>query len=90
MCRRAGNGSFFVTSYYTGQRRTPILVNASNLTIGLSQTSASISETLFSCSFRRMKSIASLQEIFFNLSNPFYMIMAHGPLDGLGEKLIHF
>lgn len=86
VCKRVADGSFKVHTYYTPPLgRSISYVNVSDPSVGLSQMSADVSGTAFSCAFRRVKRIASLSDKFFDLNNPFFIIMAHGSLDSSGD-----
>lgn len=84
MCKRQAGGEYKVETYYNTFFSTS-QVDAAQPSVGLSQISASLSGSFFSCSFRRLKKIDALESEYFNLNNPFYLLVAHGNIGASGK-----
>lgn len=82
-CKRYSNGDYAVETYYNAVRSTS-QVDADQPSLGLSQSSASTSATHFTCSFRRQKRIVEFEGRYFDLNNPFYLLVAHGNVNANG------
>ena len=86
MCKRQADGEYKVETYYNAFYSTS-QVDSAQPSVGLSQISASLSGSYFSCSFRRLKKIDALESEYFNLNNPFYLIVAHGNIGVSGKSV---
>jgi hypothetical protein len=65
--------------YNPASNAPPILIDNSNSMIGLYNASVVEEDGLVNCSFERVVSL-SVQN-YFNLSNPYYLLIASGPIN---------
>ena len=81
MCKSGSNGNY-VEHYFNDGKNTDIL-NANEPSVGLSEYSIVIINSLLTCKFRRLKRIADAKAIenYFDLSIPYYLLAAEGKLD---------
>jgi hypothetical protein len=63
----------------------PTLMNTANPSVGLSNSVVNINNGWLTCSFSRMISMAS-QQNYFDLSKPYYILAAYGPISSGKRK----
>lgn len=85
ICKRLANGEFLVQTYYNSFYDTE-LADPANPSLGLSQIAASLEQSTFTCSFRRLKKIDEQADRYFDLNVPKHILMARGPTYGAGLK----
>ena len=88
MCKYNSNGNSLIQHYYNVGKKSEVLAN-SNPTVGISQPSVSLQDGFLSCSFKRQKK-NSISSRYFDLNNPYYLMLARGLLDGNSIKLVFF
>jgi hypothetical protein len=76
-----GDGFSLVQHYYNAKKNAPVLLDESNPTVGLSNSSIAYKDNFMSCSFKRAKANENVEH-YFNLSKKFNILMAHGRLEG--------
>lgn len=84
MCRfsvKAKNQS--IETYYNDKKGSPDVIDFLNRTIGIYDAVIRISQTYLICTFSRIKRLPNVQK-FFDLNNPFYILVASGELNSLG------
>lgn len=89
MCRTSVNApSMMVESYYNDVNRNSDVILLSNRSIGIFNNSVEIMGSYLLCNFSREKSLPGLEK-FFNISNPFYILVASGMTNSSGKFQLH-
>ncbi len=92
MCRVYSN-LMAVEAYYNFNASTSVdpgsdVAFTSDRTVGHFNSSISVNNNYMICSFSRNKTIAALNSKFFNLSNPYFMLLASGRTSSLGNLIL--
>ena len=61
------------------------VVITSNRSVGIFNSSINVINSFMTCSFSRLKNISALDRYFFDLSNPYYILLASGGTNSLGN-----
>lgn len=87
MCRVTNNSqTMAVETYFNDNNFKSDTLFNDNRTIGVSNGNITFSDRFIMCSFSRVKSIQG-QASFFNLSNPFYILVSFGQTNSLGKRV---
>jgi hypothetical protein len=76
-----------VETYYNDLNLNSDVVSTSNRSTGIFNSNIKLSNSHLICSFSRLKSIPG-QENFFDISKPFYILVASGITNNLSMFLI--
>ena len=81
MCFNNGLSQNFIQSYYLIGHNVPIVLNASNPSLGISKESITLTDNFVSCRFTRQKSISGNPYYANVTANQFYILTAYGIYD---------
>jgi hypothetical protein len=84
-CRLFKNGTFTVESYYNKGPTSPVILNPSQPSIGLSEAKAKNVNGYIVCNFIRKNEFPG-QENYFSLNSPWFLMMAKGGLKDESES----
>jgi hypothetical protein len=71
-----------VEHYYNEGEYTPNVLDSSNATIGLSNSSITLNNKFLTCKFTRVKKNPTVDH-YFDLDKNFYILTAYGRIEGL-------
>ena len=61
----------------------PGVVDANDRSVGLSDQTVRVKDSVLTCFTRRQISMPSISDQFYDLNNPYYLLVAKGPLKGI-------
>lgn len=87
MCLSSCKPKDFIQSYYLQGYQTPIPLVASNLTIGIMNSTLILTEDFVTCKFSRVQAYSDTQVPGYgNITIPqYYLLTAYGPIDNQGK-----
>jgi len=77
-----------VETYYNDNNYNSDVLSPIIRTIGILNYTVSISNSFLLCNFTRVKSIANYAN-YFNISNPYYILVAYGDTNSLGNFFVY-
>ena len=79
-----------VIETYFNYDHYPGIVDPNNRAVGLSDQSVRLNNGILTCFARRQISMPSISDHFYDLNNPYYLLVAKGPLKGIRKQIITF
>lgn len=85
-CKYITNGNSIVQHYFNVDKE-PEILESSYPTVGISEALVSLKDGYLTCSFKREKK-NSISSRYFDLNNPYFLMIAKGNLDSNSKKNI--
>lgn len=73
-------GPYPTVETYFNYDHYPGILNATNRSVGITQQAVAFDNDYFVCSARRVISISNISDQFYDLNNPYFLLMAKGQL----------